>query len=93
MTFPTSAEIKAKLGGLVRAHWPIIIILIFTYCGGVERRDYMGRVVQAIGAAGIVVVLPIFKLQKNIFISCLKLFMRAETTRINNCFNYYKIIL
>ena len=68
MTFPTSAEIKAKLGGLVRAHWPIIIILIFTYCGGVERRDYMGRVVQAIGAAGIVVVLPIFKLQKNIWL-------------------------
>ena len=68
MAFPTKAEIKAKFVGLVRAYWPIIIILIFTYCGVVERRDYMGRVVQAIGAAGTVVVLPIFKLQKNIWL-------------------------
>ena len=68
MAFPTMKEIKTKLFAALRAQWPIIIILILTYCGGPERGDSMGRAVQAIGAAGVVVLLPIFKLQKNIWL-------------------------
>ena len=36
MAFPTSAEIKVKLGGL-GAGALAIITLIFTYCGVMER--------------------------------------------------------
>ena len=68
MAFPTSPEIKAKVAGLVREHWPNIIILIFTWFGGLVDDDYMGHVVQAIGVAGVIVLLSIFNLQKNIWI-------------------------
>ena len=65
MAFPISPEIKAKVAGLVREHWPNIIILIFTWFGGLVDDDYMGHVVQAIG---VIVLLSIFNLQKNIWI-------------------------
>ena len=68
MTSPTSAEVKAKFFGLLRKHWPSIIILIFTWYGWLVRDDYMGHVVQAVGAVGVIVLLSIFKLQKNIWI-------------------------
>lgn len=68
MAFPTRAEIKAKSVSLLREHWPNIIILIFTWFGGLVDDDYMGHVVQAVGAAGVIVLLSIFKLQKNIWI-------------------------
>lgn len=68
MALPTSPEIKAKVAGLVREHWPNIIILIFTWFGGLVDDDYMGHVVQAIGVAGVIVLLSIFNLQKNIWI-------------------------
>ena len=68
MAFPISPEIKAKVAGLVREHWPNIIILIFTWFGGLVDDDYMGHVVQAIGVAGVIVLLSIFNLQKNIWI-------------------------
>jgi len=68
MAFPTSAEIKAKVVGLVREHWPNIIILIFTWFGGLVDDDYMGHVVQAVGVAGVIVLLSFFNLQKNIWI-------------------------
>ncbi len=68
MTFPTSAEIKAKSVSLLREHWPSIIILIFTWYGWLVDDDYMGHVVQAVGAAGVIMLLSIFKLQKNIWI-------------------------
>jgi hypothetical protein len=68
MAFPTKAEIKAKSVSLLREHWPNIIILIFTWFGGLVDDDYMGHVVQAVGAAGVIVLLSIFKLQKNIWI-------------------------
>ena len=68
MTSPASAQIKAKVVGLVREHWPNIIILIFTWFGGLVDDDYMGHVVQTVGAAGAIVLLSIFNLQKNIWI-------------------------
>lgn len=68
MTYPTGTEIKAKVVGLVREHWPNIIILFFTWFGGLVDDDYMGHVVQAVGAAGVIVLLSIFNLQKNIWI-------------------------
>ena len=68
MTFPTSPEIKAKVVGLVREHWPNIIILIFTWFGGLVDDDHMGHAVQAVGVAGVIVLLSIFNLQKNIWI-------------------------
>ena len=43
MTFPTSAEIKVKLGG--RAGTLTNHHLIFTYCGGLKRRT-MGLAVK-----------------------------------------------
>ncbi|WP_298998270.1 hypothetical protein [uncultured Desulfovibrio sp.] len=64
MTSPKIAELKAKFFGLLREHWPNIIILIFTWFGGLVDNDYMGHVVQAVGAVGIIVLLSIFKLQK-----------------------------
>lgn len=64
MIFLTGAEAKTIFLRLLRAHWPIIVILILTYFAGLERREHMGRVVQTIGAAGVIVLLPIFKLQK-----------------------------
>ena len=68
MAFPTKAEIKAKSVSLLREHWPSIIILIFTWYGWLVNNDYMGHVVQAVGAAGVIMLLSIFKLQKNIWI-------------------------
>ena len=68
MAFPTSAEIKAKSVGLLRKHWPSIIILILTWYGWLVDDDYMGHVVQAVGAAGVIVLLSLLKLQKNIWI-------------------------
>lgn len=68
MAFPTNAEIKAKVVGMVREHWPNIIILIFTWYGALVDDDYMGHVVQAVGVAGAIVLLSIFNLQKNIWI-------------------------
>lgn len=68
MAFPTKAEIEAKSVGLLREHWPSIIILIFTWYGALVNDDYMGHVVQAVGAAGVIVLLSLFKLQKNIWI-------------------------
>ena len=68
MIFPASVEIKAKLVDLVRAYWPIIIVLIFTYFCGLESREHMGRVVQTIGAVGVIILLPFFKLQKSMWI-------------------------
>ena len=40
MVFPTIEEIKAKFFGLVRGHWPIIVILIFTYFVGLKDGKY-----------------------------------------------------
>lgn len=68
MAFPTRAEIKAKSVGLLREHWPSIIILIFTWYGWLVDDDYMGHVVQAVGAVGGIVLLSIFKFQKNLWI-------------------------
>ena len=47
MTFPTSAEIKVKLGGL-GAGALAIITLIFTYCGG-WKGGICGPSCQALG--------------------------------------------
>jgi hypothetical protein len=68
MAFPTSAEVKAKFFCLLREHWPSIMILIFTWYGWLVDDDYMGHVVQAVGAAGVIVLLSTFKLQKNIWV-------------------------
>ncbi len=55
MAFPTKAEIEAKSVSLLREHWPSIIILILTWYGWLVDDDYMGHVVQAVGAAGVIV--------------------------------------
>ena len=68
MTFPTSAKIKASFFSFARAHWPNILILIFTWYGSLIDDDYMGHVVQAVGAVGVIVLLSFFKLQKGIWL-------------------------
>lgn len=68
MTSPTGAEIKAKIFGLARSHWPMIVILILTWYGALVDDDHVGHVVQVVGAAGAIVLLSFFKLQKNIWL-------------------------
>ena len=83
MAFPTKAEIEAKSVGLLREHWPSIIILILTWYGWLVDDDYMGHVVQAVGAAGVIVLLSLFKLQKYIDLYLRHVFMLHRCSRNN----------
>ena len=68
MTLPTSAEIKATLLASWKDYWPVFITLLFTYLGWLALCRDDGYFVQAVGAAGVIIFLPLFKLQKNIWL-------------------------
>ena len=68
MPFPTSAEIKAKWGGLVRAHWPGVIVILFTFLGWICLQEDGNYFVPLIGLVGVVYFLPLFKLEKSVWI-------------------------
>ena len=64
MTFPTSAEIKAKVVGLVRAHWPICIVLFLACFPSLFLLGDGSYLVHVVGVVGVVIFLPLFKLEK-----------------------------
>ena len=68
MTLPASAEIKASMLAGWKEYWPVFITLLFTYLGWLALCRNDGYVVQAIGAVGVIIFLPLFKLQKNIWL-------------------------
>ena len=68
MTFPTSAEMKASMLASWKDYWPVFITLLFTYLGWLALCRDDGYFVQAVGAAGVIIFLPLFKLQKNIWL-------------------------
>lgn len=66
--FPTSAEMKANMLVGWKEYWPIFITLIFTYLGWLAFCRDDGYLVQAIGAVGVIIFLPLFKMHKNIWL-------------------------
>ena len=68
MIFPTSTKIKASMLAVWKEYWPVFITLLFTYLGWLALCRNDGYVVQAIGAVGVIIFLPLFKLQKNIWL-------------------------
>ncbi|MTJ92184.1 MAG: hypothetical protein F8N36_04875 [Desulfovibrio sp.] len=67
MQFPTDAKIEAHMLAGWKEYWPVLITLIFTCLGwfALSRND--GYFVQEIGAIGVVIFLPLFKMHKNIW--------------------------
>ena len=68
MTLPTSAEIKATLLASWKDYWPVFITLLFTYLGWLALCRDDGYFVQTIGAVGVIIFLPLFKLQKSVWL-------------------------
>lgn len=68
MTFPTIAEIKAGMLAGWKEYWPVFITLLFTYLGWFAFSRNDGYFIQEIGAIGVVVFLPLFKMHKNIWL-------------------------
>ena len=68
MVFQISAEIKAKMLAGWKEYWPVFITLLFTYLGWLTLYSDDGYFMQAIGAVGVIIFLPLFKLQKNIWL-------------------------
>ncbi|MCH5143505.1 hypothetical protein JMF94_00220 [Desulfovibrio sp. UIB00] len=68
MTFPTCAEIKTGMRAGWKEYWPVFITLLFTYLGWLSLCKDDGYFFQLIGAVGVMLFLPLFKLQKNIWL-------------------------
>jgi len=68
MVFPTSAEIKTGMLAGWKEYWPVFITLLFTYLGWLSLYRDDGYFFQVIGAVGVIIFLPLFKLQKNIWL-------------------------
>ena len=67
MTFPTSAEMKANMLVGWKEYWPIFITLIFTFLGWLAFSRNDGLFIQGIGAVGVIIFLPLFKMHKNMW--------------------------
>ena len=67
MTLPASAEIKASMLAGWKEYWPVFITLLVTYLGWLALCRDDGYFIQAIGTVGVIIFLPLFKLQKNIW--------------------------
>ena len=68
MTYSIIAEIKLKMLVAGKEYWPIIVALIFAYLGVIVFSKDDGYVVQAVCAVGVAIFLPLFGLQKNIWL-------------------------
>ena len=68
MVFPTSAEIKTGMLAGWKEYWPVFITLLFTYLGWLALCRDDGYFVQTIGAVGVIIFLPLFKLQKSVWL-------------------------
>ena len=68
MAFPTSAEIKTGMLAGWKEYWPVFITLLFTYLGWLALCRDDGYFVQTIGAVGVIIFLPLFKLQKSVWL-------------------------
>ena len=68
MAFPTSAEIETGMLAGWKEYWPVFITLLFTCLGWLTLYRDDGYFMQAIGAVGVIIFLPLFKLQKNIWL-------------------------
>ena len=67
MAFPTRAEMKASMLAGWKEYWPVFITLLFTYLGWLALCRDDGYFVQAVGAVGVIIFLPLFILKKNIW--------------------------
>jgi hypothetical protein len=68
MTSTSKVGIKAGVLNFWLAHWSIFIILFLTYLGSLWEKSYASHAIQTAGAVGIVVFLPLFRLEKNIWL-------------------------
>ncbi len=68
MAFPTSAEIETGMLAGWKEYWPVFITLLFTYLGWLALCRDDGYFVQTIGAVGVIIFLPLFKLQKSVWL-------------------------
>ena len=60
------ADIQAQRSTFLRAHWPVIGALIIAFLGWwLLMRETTSAVVMGVGAAGMLVCLPLFKQEKN----------------------------
>ena len=68
MAFPTCAEIETGMLAGWKEYWPVFITLLFTYLGWLALCRDDGYFVQAVWAVGVIIFLPLFNLQKNIWL-------------------------
>ena len=66
MAFPTRAEMKASMLAGWKEYWPVFITFLFTYLGWLSLYRGDGYFMQAIGAIGVIIFLPLFNLQKKV---------------------------
>ena len=63
---PDPADTKTQRSTFLRAHWPVIGALLIAYLGWwLLMREKTSAVVMAVGTAGMLVCLPLFKQEKN----------------------------
>ncbi|WP_298991861.1 hypothetical protein [uncultured Desulfovibrio sp.] len=75
MSSPIDTDIKAMFWTFWLAHWPVFILLILTCWGGLWAQDYASSVVLAVGAAGLVIFLPLCKMEKSLWLYIAAFFM------------------
>ena len=54
-----------KISAFWHAHWPVFIALLCTYLGWLFYYADGSYIVQAVGAVGLVICLPLFRFEKN----------------------------
>ena len=81
MAFPTSAEIKAKIVGLVRAHWPICIVLFLACFTSLFLLGDGSYLVHVVGVVGVVIFLPLFKLENCLWLYIAVFFLSVINER------------
>lgn len=54
-----------KISEFWHAHWPVFIALVFTFLGWIFYQAEGSYIVNALGAVGLAVCLPLFKFEKN----------------------------
>jgi hypothetical protein len=75
MKSSTGMNYSTKILVFGHTHWTVLIIILFAYWGGLWAQDYASCVVLAAGAAGVVIFLPLYKMEKSLWLYVAAFFM------------------
>lgn len=75
MKFSIDMNYGTKILVFGNTYWPIFIALFLTYLGGLWAHDYASSFVLAFGAAGVVIFLPLYKMEKSLWLYLAAFFM------------------